>query len=132
MFFREDEECHNHRFAGVTGEATPYRGSRIHRLITRTDFADEYFPVIRDVTGPAIRVGKGKHVHFVSGRTSFNDGHRHGYQFATLIEDPTGRENRKSYEDDYREYRKPYEDDCDFQDNKNKMPKYDYEDYYCC
>ncbi|NFL55480.1 hypothetical protein FDB79_07730 [Clostridium botulinum] len=48
-------EPHNHRFAGVSGQA--------------------------------IRSGN-SHVHFVSGVTSFNDGHRHEFIFATLIEAP--------------------------------------------
>ena len=43
-----------------------------------------------DITGPGIPVGNGRHVHFVEGYTTFNDGHEHEFQFATLIDDPIG------------------------------------------
>lgn len=83
----EDEERHNHRFAGVTGEAIPCGNSHIHRIKTRTDFFD-HFHFIVDETGPAISVGKCKHVHLTAGQTTLNDGHRHDYIFTTLIEAP--------------------------------------------
>lgn len=84
----EEFEPHNHRFAGVSGEAIPAKGSHIHKILTRTDFFDEHFHEIEDFTGPAIEVGNGKHVHFAKGETTFNDGHDHDFQFATLIENP--------------------------------------------
>ncbi len=84
----EDCSVHNHRFAGVTGEAIPYRNSHVHKLQTNTDFYD-HFHEICDTTGPAIPVGNGRHVHFVKGRTSDEDDHTHKYMFATLIESPT-------------------------------------------
>ncbi|HHW21830.1 MAG TPA: hypothetical protein GXX26_02965 [Clostridiaceae bacterium] len=80
---------HNHRFAGVTGQAIPiHGGSHKHRIIVSTDFFNNHFHEIEDCTGPAIDVGNGRHVHFVKGRTTVNDGHSHSYQFATLIENP--------------------------------------------
>jgi hypothetical protein len=33
-------------------------------------------------------VGNHKHVHFVTGRTTREDGHTHEFRFATLIESP--------------------------------------------
>lgn len=79
---------HNHRFAGVTGEAIPTLGSHKHKINTKTDYFD-HFHELKDVfTGPAINVGNGKHVHFVKGETTFDDGHDHDFQFATLIESP--------------------------------------------
>ncbi|MCX7772703.1 MAG: YmaF family protein [Clostridia bacterium] len=89
----ENDERHNHRFAGVSGEAVPAsNGSHKHRIFTRTDFFEDHFHDIETFTGPAIDVGNGKHVHFVKGRTTVNDGHSHNFQFATLIESPlTGR-----------------------------------------
>ena len=84
------DECviHNHRFAGVSGPAIPRGNSHVHRIETRTDTFVDHNHEICVITGPAIPVGRGKHVHFVTGRTSCNDGHRHEFQFATLIESP--------------------------------------------
>ena len=83
----EKEERHNHRFAGVSGQAIPYKDSHIHKICTRTDFFD-HFHEIEKKTEPAIDVGEGKHVHFVKGKTTFEDGHVHDFVFATLIESP--------------------------------------------
>lgn len=91
-FAEENDERHNHRFAGVTGEAIRCGKSHVHKIKEEnTDFFDHYHEIC-DVTGPAIPVGGGKHVHLVKGRTSCNDGHSHEYIFATLIEAPTVKE----------------------------------------
>lgn len=85
-----EEDPHNHRFAGVSGQAISGKGSHFHVIFTRTDFVD-HFHFIRVETGPAIPVGPpelGRHVHFVNTVTSFNDQHRHSLIFATLIESP--------------------------------------------
>lgn len=85
----ENEERHNHRFAGVSGEVIPIKdGNHIHLINTRTDFFDHFHNIIKVKTGPAINVGGGKHVHFVKGVTTLNDGHVHNFTFATLIESP--------------------------------------------
>lgn len=81
------DDPHNHRFAGVTGQAIKYGRSHVHKIRTNTDFFDHFHEVIV-TTGPAIPVGDGRHVHFVMGRTTLNDGHRHKFIFATLIEKP--------------------------------------------
>ncbi len=39
-------------------------------------------------TGPAIPVGDGRHVHFVSGTITCIDNHVHQFIFANLIEAP--------------------------------------------
>ncbi|MDC0759200.1 YmaF family protein [Brevibacillus porteri] len=83
----EGADRHNHRFAGVTGQAIPRGKSHVHVIRSNTDFFNHLHRV-RIVTGPAIPVGNGKHVHFVSGRTTFNDGHVHRFKFATLIQKP--------------------------------------------
>lgn len=80
---------HNHRFAGVTGEAVPKGKSHVHLIKTRTDFFD-HFHGIQIFTGPAIPVGNGKHIHFVMGKTTLADGHVHVFQVGTLIEEPLG------------------------------------------
>jgi len=88
MLAEEGEDRHNHRFAGVSGEAIRVPGSHVHEIKTRTDFFENHFHNIKSVTGPAIDVGNGKHVHFDRAQTSENDEHFHNLQFATLIEDP--------------------------------------------
>lgn len=86
------EEKHNHRFAGVSGEAIYYGKSHYHWIKTRTDFGD-HFHYICVRSGPAVIVNPCdkvlKHVHFVKGMTSVDDKHCHDFVFATLIEKPT-------------------------------------------
>ncbi|MEH7309277.1 YmaF family protein [Neobacillus drentensis] len=83
----EGEDRHNHRFAGVTSEVIPKGDSHVHVILTNTDFLDHHHEVGIQ-TGPAIPVGNGKHVHFVNGITTLDDGHVHELEFATLIEKP--------------------------------------------
>lgn len=82
-----EEDVHNHRFAGVSGQAISAPGGHIHNIKTRTDFFD-HFHIIDVFTGPPISVGANRHVHFVYGVTSCNDCHRHKFILATLIEAP--------------------------------------------
>ena len=86
----EEEEPHNHRFAGVTSEAIPRGNSHVHQLLGNSDFFEEHHHEVGAMTGPAIPVGNGRHVHFVSGTTTCDDGHTHDFIFATLIENPIG------------------------------------------
>lgn len=83
----ESEERHNHRFAGVSSEAIPSGSSHVHGIFTNTDFFDHLHEISMQ-TGPAIDVGGGKHVHFVEGITTLDDGHVHNFEMATLIERP--------------------------------------------
>ncbi len=84
----EEEDPHNHRFCTVSEEACPIGdGQHVHEVCFRTDFFDEHFHEFRGKTGPAIPVGN-RHVHFLESVTSVNDGHRHEFEFATLIENP--------------------------------------------
>lgn len=77
---------HNHRFAGVTGEAIPTgTGRHIHEFSTNTDFVVNHIHQLIGRTGPDILVGDGKHVHFVDTFTTVDAGHRHSATFATLI-----------------------------------------------
>ncbi|MCL6447356.1 MAG: YmaF family protein [Armatimonadetes bacterium] len=85
----ENEERHNHRFAGVTSQVIPLPGwLHKHGLFTNTDFFEDHLQEIAVETGPDINVGDGKHVHFVEGTTTKDDGHVHEFIFATLIESP--------------------------------------------
>ena len=88
------EECddrHNHRAAGVTGEAIPIQGgtNHVHKIKNdNTDFLD-HFHKICTTTGPAINIpGTNKHVHLVSGNTTIADGHFHAFLFTTQIDAP--------------------------------------------
>ncbi|NEW05721.1 hypothetical protein GK047_06765 [Paenibacillus sp. SYP-B3998] len=85
----EGADRHNHRFAGVTGQAIRLGKSHVHEIdLTNTDFLNHFHNLKKIRTGPAIQVGKGKHVHFVTGQTTLNDGHVHQFNFATLVQAP--------------------------------------------
>lgn len=79
---------HNHRFAGVTSQVIPLPcNNHSHTIFTLTDYFGHLHEVAIE-TSPAISVGDGKHVHFVSGITTLNDGHTHEFAFATMIQSP--------------------------------------------
>ena len=80
---------HSHRFATVSGEALPCGRSHVHRVTFRTDSINDHFHEFSDVTGPAVWVGGGRHVHFASAETTSRDGHTHCFRVASLIDDPT-------------------------------------------
>ena len=83
----EGEERHNHRFAGVSSEMILVPGGHVHEILVNTDFFDH----LHEVAGRSslqIDVGDGKHVHFAKANTTFNDGHCHVFEFASLIQQP--------------------------------------------
>lgn len=86
----EEEERHNHRFAGVSSQAIPINdgSNHVHELFTSTDFFEDHLHEIIQLTGPAIAVSDDKHVHFAQGVTTVNDDHSHDFVVATLIESP--------------------------------------------
>lgn len=83
----EDDDRHNHRFAGVTSEVIPMGDSHVHSILVNTDFLDHHHEVAI-TTGPAIDVGGGKHIHLIQGTTTLDDGHVHDLFFTTLINAP--------------------------------------------
>lgn len=87
-----EEEPHNHRFATVSGEAISADGDHCHEVKFRTDFFEDHFHEFCGKTSLAIPVGGGRHVHFLDSVTTEDDGHRHKFRVATLIEDPIGEE----------------------------------------
>ena len=91
----ECDDCHNHRFCTVTGEAQRMGDSHVHEVKFRTDFSDEHFHEFYGKTSKAIDVGNGKHVHFIKDITEQEDGHRHMFQAATLIDSPIDFKNCK-------------------------------------
>ena len=88
--FNECDECHNHRFCTVTGEAIyfPGRKDHFHEVKFHTDFSDVHFHEFCGKTSGAIEVGNGKHVHFINDFTEEEDNHQHEFQAATLIDSP--------------------------------------------
>ncbi|MCX8129460.1 MAG: YmaF family protein [Clostridia bacterium] len=79
-------ERHNHRIAGITGEAIPIgNGHHIHKFCTRTDFYDDHFHEVLGSTCPDIDVTPEKHIHYVQGHTTVDDNHKHRYEFTTQI-----------------------------------------------
>lgn len=86
----DQDDPHQHRFCTMTGKAIPCgENDHIHEVEFRTDTYDEHIHEFCGKTGGAIRVGD-RHVHFIDSVTSVDDGHRHNFQAATLIENPTG------------------------------------------
>lgn len=86
--FLECDECHNHRFCTVSGEAMGEPARHVHEITFRTDFADGHYHEFYGKTTPPIMVGNGKHVHFIKEVTEPEDNHRHMFQGATLIDSP--------------------------------------------
>lgn len=83
------DEAHNHRFATVSDVAIPCDGSHVHRIEFRTDSCDGHFHEFSGTSSKAIEVDEDHHVHFLEGMTTSNANHRHCFEVATLIDDPT-------------------------------------------
>jgi hypothetical protein len=81
---------HNHRFAGVTGEAIPVGDTHIHKIKVNTTFVLGHFHEVIVKTGPARTVNHcGRpdlHIHFVEGETTVNGAvpHDHDVRFVVL------------------------------------------------
>lgn len=90
MIAERNEDPHNHRFAGVSGEAMGEGLNHVHPVKFRTDFYEEHFHEYCGTTSTAIPVGDGRHVHFLKDVTQISDGHRHAFRVAALIDDPIG------------------------------------------
>lgn len=86
----ENEDPHNHRFAGVTSEAIPCGKSHVHQLLGNSDFYEEHHHEVAARTEEAVWLEDGRHIHFVRGTTTCDDRHVHDFIFATLIDNPIG------------------------------------------
>ncbi len=84
-----EEDPHNHRFATVSDEAVFVGDNHFHEVMFRTDNYEDHFHEFCGRTSGAIRVGD-RHVHFLESVTTVNDGHRHCFRVATLIDNPIG------------------------------------------
>ncbi len=88
-FIEECENCHNHRFAAMSGDAVEAEGSHFHNVIFRTDTHTNHLHEFCGPTTLAIPTGDGRHVHFINGCTDTSDGHAHEFRVVSLINDPT-------------------------------------------
>lgn len=77
----EVADNHQHVTIGVTAPARTLSTSHVHRLHGRTTFYVEgsgsHWHWFDTVTGPAIPLPDGTHVHYFNGPTSVDDGHAH-------------------------------------------------------
>lgn len=85
-----NEDPHNHRFAGVSGEVIWVPGGHIHKLETKSDFYEDHFHPICVMTGLQIPVGENRHVHFIEAQTECEDRHSHKFIATTFIDNPIG------------------------------------------
>lgn len=85
IFTEECEECHNHRFATMSGEAIPCQGSHFHNIEFRTDTHENHEHKFCGASSLAIPIGDGRHIHFAKDCTTEADGHVHEFRVATLI-----------------------------------------------
>ena len=83
------DSAHNHRFATVSGEAIPCEGSHVHDVCFTTDSCNGHIHTFKGTTLKAIEVDEDHHVHFLEDCTSENAQHKHRFEVATLIENPT-------------------------------------------
>lgn len=89
VFEESCEECHNHRFATMSGEAIPAEGSHFHNVKFHTDTHDNHFHEFCGPTTLAIPTGDGRHIHFIKDCTDEANGHTHEFRVASLINNPT-------------------------------------------
>lgn len=83
---------HNHRFAGVTGEAIPEGRSHIHKINVNTSFNINHYHEVIVKTGPAIIINpkdppdEQLHTHYIEDYTTVNGAipHDHLIRFSTL------------------------------------------------
>lgn len=83
-----DCEAHNHRFAGISGEAIPMGQSHVHEVRFTTDTYENHDHEFCGRTSPAYPICGG-HVHYLESTTSRDDGHCHSFRVISNIEDPT-------------------------------------------
>ena len=86
---QECDDCHNHRFATMSGDAIRMGNTHVHEVKFRTDYSDDHQHEYCGKTGGAVDVGNGKHVHYINDTTEREDGHRHQFQASTAIHSPT-------------------------------------------
>lgn|GEM_PF-4150397 len=78
---------HSHRFSGVTSEVLQKGDSHVHVLFADIDSSNHRHSVAI-ITGPAIPISDGKHIHVIKGATTQEDGHVHSFEFSTQVQKP--------------------------------------------
>lgn len=97
-YVKDDEGIeHSHHIAGFTGPSIRYGQSHVHKVNVFIDTSSHHYHEISDTTGPALYVNGRKHVHLLSGKTSYDDGHVHEFYFLTLVEEPTSVSENNNY-----------------------------------
>jgi hypothetical protein len=127
---------HQHILMGVSGPARERGRSHVHRIHGRTSFISEegdcecgHWHTVDVMTGPAIDMPCGSHVHYFDGTTSENDDHCHSFSGVTGLgpcpayETDEDDDCEEDTEEDDCECIEEEEDDCD---PPVKMPKYKY------
>ena len=79
---------HQHIIMGISGPAKEKGRSHVHRIHGRTSFISEedeggHWHSDDVMTGPAIDMPEGTHVHYFEGMTSEDDGHCHSFAGVT-------------------------------------------------
>jgi len=77
---------HTHRCKAMLFDVMPMScGGHRHRYSMNTDFFGHNHRITGEC-GPAISIGNGKHIHFISGGTACDSSHSHRFQFCTSID----------------------------------------------
>lgn len=124
---------HQHIIVGVSGPARERGRTHIHRIHGRTSFISEengegHWHTEDIMTGPAIEMPEGTHVHYFEGVTSKDCGHCHSFSGATGLGPstfcPDDEEDEDDFCDDYHSTDdcEEVEDECDIP--IKPMPKY--------
>ncbi len=104
---------HQHIIMGVSGPARERGRIHCHRIHGRTSYICEegeggHWHTQDVMTGPAIEMPEGNHVHYFAGMTSKDDGHCHSFAGATGL----GPSLPCMEEDDYDDCDDDFEDEC--------------------
>lgn len=89
---------HQHLVQGTTGPARDAGPSHVHRLRVRTSYRIDHWHWLDIISGPAVYIMDGGHVHAYEGETSFDDGHRHAV-LDTTAQSPDFREEEEEPEE---------------------------------
>lgn len=128
---------HQHVIMGVSGPAKEKGRSHVHRIHGRTSFLSEegdggHWHTDDVMTGPAIEMPDGNHVHYFEGMTSEEDDHCHSFAGATglapsmlcIEEDEEDEEDCDDECEEVECVEEDIEDECEMP--VKTMPKYKY------
>ncbi|MBP2638081.1 MAG: YmaF family protein [Firmicutes bacterium] len=122
---------HQHIIMGVSGPAKEKGRSHVHRIHGRTSFISEedeggHWHIDDVMTGPAIEMPEGHHVHFFEGMTSEEDGHCHSFSGVTGLGPCLDMDTEDECEDEEDECEEEFEDECEevCEMPVKMMPKY--------